>query len=122
MINSRDTEHSLPSCRNSGCSDNSEFGLRAASRRGLVKAQSLGAAVGLLGGVLTALLGALLTVAGWIVANEGVRHWFSTAGAILFSLTIPLLIFSGYCLDWMEKDKPQRHYKVARYENDDEEQ
>jgi hypothetical protein len=36
-------------------------------------------------------------------------------------LTIPLLIIGGCCLDWLEKDKPQRAYRVVRYEDDDEE-
>lgn len=87
----------------------------------LAKAQSLGAVVGLVGGILAGVLGALLTAAGWFVVNKGVRHWLSTAGTTLLFLTIPLIIFGGYCMDWMEKNKSQRHSKVARYENDEEE-
>jgi len=91
-------------------------------RRGLKKAQSLGAVTGVVGGVLAALFGALLTAAGWFVADEGARQWLSTAGTILLFLTIPLIIFGGYCLDWMEKDKPQRNLNVVRHEDDDDDE
>jgi hypothetical protein len=88
----------------------------------LEQSQLLSAAAGLFGGVASAMLGSVFTAASWFVANEGARHWLSTAGTVLLFLTIPLLIFGGYCMDWMEKDKPQRHSKVVRYEDDDEEQ
>ena len=88
-------------------------------RRLLAKAQALGAVGGLTGGIFSALFGAGFTVAGWLTANQGARQWLSTVGTALFFMTIPLLIFGAYCLDWMEKDKPQRHSKVVRYEDDD---
>ena len=91
----------------------------ATSQRKLKKAQSLGAVTGLVGGILAALFGSLFTAAGWFVANEGARQWLSTAGTTLLFLTIPLIIFGGYCMDWMEKDKPQRYSKVVRYEDED---
>ena len=91
-------------------------------RRALKQAQVVGAAAGLFGGVVSGVFGAVSTAAGWFVANEGARQWLSTAGSILLFLTIPLLIIGGCCLDWMEKGKPQRGSKVARYEVDDEEQ
>ncbi len=88
-------------------------------RRLLAKAQALGAVGGLTGGIFSALFGAGFTVAGWLTANQGARQWLSTLGTTLFFLTIPLLIFGGFCMDWMEKDKPQRHSKVVRYEDED---
>jgi hypothetical protein len=90
--------------------------------RALAQAQIVGAVAGLVGGALAALFGAVFTAASWFVANEGARQLLSTTGTALFFLTIPLLILGGYCLDWMEKDKPQRYSKVVRYEDDDEEQ
>jgi hypothetical protein len=92
---------------------------RSTIRRWLAKAQALGAVAGLAGGILSALFGAGFTVASWLAANKGARQWLSTAGTALFFLTVPLLIFGAYCMDWMEKDKPQRHSKVVRYEDED---
>ena|SRR5215472_11321273 len=91
-------------------------------RRALEQAQVVGAGAGLFGGVASGVFGAVSTAASWFVTNEGARQWLSTTGAILLFLTIPLLIIGGYCLDWMEKDRPQRHSKIARYEDDDDNQ
>ena len=88
-------------------------------RRALDQAQGVGAVAGLFGGIAAGVFGAVFTAAGWFVANEGARQWLSTTGAILLFLTIPLLIIGGYCLDWVEKNKPQRDPKVARHEDDD---
>lgn len=87
-------------------------------RRPLAKAQALGAVGGLAGGIFSALFGAAFTAASWLAANQGARQWLSTIGTVQLFLTVPLLIFGGYCMDWMEKDKPQRHYKVVRYEDE----
>lgn len=91
--------------------------------RGAVKqAQVMGAVTGLAGGIFAAMSGAMFTVASWFVANEGARQWLSTAGTVLFYLTIPLIIFGAFCMDWVEKNNPQRDPKVARYEDDDDDQ
>jgi hypothetical protein len=74
--------------------------------RALKQAQVMGALAGLVGGVVAGLFGAVLTAASWFVINAGARHLFSTTGTVLLFLTIPLMIFGGYCLDWMEKDMP----------------
>ena len=34
----------------------------------------------------------------------------------------PAFNLGGYCMDWMEKDKPQHHSKVVRYEDEDDDQ
>ena len=96
--------------------------LAATDQRRLENAQFLGAAFGLVGGVSAALLGGLFTATGWFIANEVPRHWFSMMGTTLLCLTIPLLIFGGYCMDLMEKDTTRRYPKVSRYDDDDEEQ
>ena len=92
---------------------------RTSGRRRFAQAQILGAVAGCAGGIVVALFGPVFTVAGWLVANEGLRQWFSTVGTALLLLTIPLIIFGGYCLDLMEKDKPQRYSNVVRDEDDD---
>lgn len=83
------------------------------------QAQVVGAVVGLAGGIFAAASGAVFTAASWFVNNEGVRQWLSTAGTVLFFLTIPLIIFGAFCMDWADKDKPRRNPKVARYDDDD---
>ena len=101
------------------CVSRTGAAIRLTIRRLLAKAQALGAVGGLIGGMFSALFGAGLTAASWLTTNQGARQWLSAAGTALFFLTIPLLIFGGYCMDWMEKDKPQRHSKIARYEDED---
>jgi hypothetical protein len=115
------TEQDTPARRNDDCEEPWALS-RLAIRRRITKAQSLGALIGLAGGIFSGLFGAAFTAASWFVANEGTHRWLSTIGTALLFLTIPLLIFGGYCLDWMEKDKPQRHSKVVRYEDEDDDQ
>jgi hypothetical protein len=93
-------------------------GTRAAGARALKQAQVMGALAGLVGGAVAGLFGAVLTAASWFVINERARQIFSGTGTALLILTIPLLIFGGYCLDWMEKDMPRRFPKVIRYEDE----
>jgi hypothetical protein len=95
---------------------------RLTGRRGIERAQFVGAAVGLFGALVSGVFGAVFTAASWFVANEDARRWLSTTGTVWLFLTIPLLIIGGYCMDWVEKDKTQRYSKVLRYEDDDEEQ
>src|SRR5262245_295261 len=91
-------------------------------RRVIERAQVAGAAAGLFGGVASGGFGAVFMAASWFVTNEGAHQWLTTTGTLSLFLTIPLLIIGGCCLDWLEKDKPQRAYRVVRYEGDDEEQ
>ncbi len=97
---------------------------RITLRRAFERAQVVGAVVGLFGGAASAVFGSVFTAASWLVDNDGARQWLSNAGTALLFLTIPLLIFGGYCMDWVEKGKPQSNSKIARYqdEDDDEEQ
>jgi hypothetical protein len=95
-----------------------EIETRATGARALKQAQVIGALAGLVGGVVSGLFGAVLTAASWFVINAGARQLFSATGTALLVLTIPLMIFGGYCLDWMEKDMPRRYPKVMRYEDE----
>lgn len=95
---------------------------RLTGRRALDQAQAIGAAAGLFGGVASGMFGSVFTAASWFVANEGARRWLSSAGSTLLFLTIPLLIIGGCCLDWLEKDRPQRGSKVMRYEDEDDDE
>ena len=54
------------------------------------------------GGILAALLGSLLTASGWITGVE-IHPWIHAAGTALLVLTIPLILFAGFCLDWAER-------------------
>lgn len=74
----------------------------------LAKFQIVGVAIGLAGGVAVGIFGAALTVAGWLTVSEGARYWLSIAGSTLLLLTIPLIILGAFCLDWLEKNQPQR--------------
>lgn len=89
-------------------------------RRAPEEAQIWGAIIGLCGGVTGAVLGSLLTAAGWLTADASVKHWLSTAGTVLLCSTIPLIVLGACCLDWLEKGKPEAWPKAARYEDDDE--
>ena len=91
-------------------------------RRAIEQAQIMGVAVGLIGSGASGTFGSVFTAVSWFVANEGARRWLSTTGAVLLFLTIPLLIVGGYFMDRMEKDYPSDDPKVARYEDEDEEQ
>jgi hypothetical protein len=93
---------------------------RVTRGRAIEWAQALGAVAGLIGGGASRMFRSAFTVASWFVADESARRWLSTTGGVLLFLVIPLLIIGGYCLDWIEKDKPQRGSKVARYENNGE--
>jgi hypothetical protein len=91
--------------------------------RGAFKqAQVVGAIAGLAGGVFAATFGSMFTAISWFVDNEGARQWLSTAGTVLLFMTIPLIIFGACCMDWGEKNNPQRDPNVARNEDDDDDQ
>lgn len=69
---------------------------------------SLGAVLGLSGGLITALTGSLLTAASWVTPTEGLVSIERTLGTILLVLTIPLLVFGAHCLDLREAAPKQR--------------
>lgn len=53
-------------------------------------------------GILAGLLGSVLTASGWIVGAE-LHPWIHAAGTALLIVTIPLILFAGFCLDWAER-------------------
>jgi hypothetical protein len=62
-----------------------------------------GVGIGLVGGVLAPLLGALLTAAAWMEGNGGYGLLLHKLGTFSFWLTIPLLSFGSHCMDVLEK-------------------
>ena len=68
------------------------------------------------GGIGAALLGSVLTAASWILGAQ-LHPWLHGLGTALLIVTIPLLIFSGYCLDWAER-KPKKR-GAREYHNAD---
>ena len=55
------------------------------------------------GGIGAALLGSVLTAATWILGPQ-LHPWLYGLSTALLIATIPLLIFSGYFLDWEERN------------------
>lgn len=72
-------------------------------KRSLVTLEATGAVLCFGGGILAGLVGSLLTASTWILGAE-THPWMSGLGTALLIATIPLLIFAGYCLDWIERD------------------
>lgn len=59
------------------------------------------------GGIGTALVGSVLTATAWMLGAQ-LHPWLHGLGTVLLIVTIPLLIFSGYCLDWAEREPKKR--------------
>ncbi|MCI0663549.1 MAG: hypothetical protein L0220_21005 [Acidobacteria bacterium] len=85
----------------------------------LAKLFLFGSAVGMLGGIISPVLGSILMAAGWFMPDGDARKWLSMSGSILLFLTIPLIIIGASCLDWMEKGNSQHVTRIARDEDDD---
>jgi hypothetical protein len=76
--------------------------------------EALAAALSFVGGIMATLFGILLNVITWILGTE-LHPWLRRVSTALFVLTIPLLIFAGYCLDWMErklKTNPPKNFSL----------
>ena len=73
--------------------------------------EAIGALGCFAGGLATGVIGSTLTVIAWIVGGE-IHPWVRGVGTAFLIVTIPLLIFSGYCLDWIEQ-KPKNQAKKA---------
>lgn len=72
--------------------------------------QQFGAAVGLLGGLLAALSGALLTGISWLVSDAGVAAALHQIGGALLCATIPLLMLGAFYLDGLESQATKQHH------------
>ncbi|MFN2455879.1 MAG: hypothetical protein ABR577_16845 [Pyrinomonadaceae bacterium] len=68
--------------------------------------QAICAVFGFAGGIVSALFGAVFTALSWLPISRNSAAYLHTLGTVVFYLTIPLLIFGGYCLDLLE-DKPR---------------
>jgi hypothetical protein len=64
--------------------------------------EAAGAVCCFTGGIGAALLGSVLTAASWILGAQ-LHPWLHGLGTVLLIVTIPLLIFAGYCLDWEDR-------------------
>lgn len=67
--------------------------------------RSFGAVFGLLGGIVSVLLGSVFTAISWITGVEGIGAYMQTLGTAFLVLTIPLLVLGAHCLDLLEKGK-----------------
>ncbi len=59
------------------------------------------------GGICAGLLGSVFTAVTWMLGAQ-LHPWLNGLGTALLIVTIPLLIFSGYCLDWAERRSKSR--------------
>jgi hypothetical protein len=64
--------------------------------------EAVGAFCCFTGGMCAALIGTVLTAIAWTLGTQ-LHPWLHGLGTALLIVTIPLLIFSGYCLDWEER-------------------
>ena len=65
--------------------------------------ETVGACCCFAGGIGAAIVGSILTATTWFIGAE-LHPWLHGLGTGLLIETIPLLIFSGYCLDWLEHE------------------
>jgi hypothetical protein len=72
------------------------------AKRAPLSWEAFAAVISFFGGILATVFGVLLTGITWIL-GVGLHPWLRWVSTALFVLTIPLLIFAGYCLDWMEQ-------------------
>ena len=69
--------------------------------------QTVGAAIGLIGGLLSIVLGVLLwAVVGLIAPAGAFGSFLDVAGTALLVLPLPLLALGAHCLDLLEKKLP----------------
>lgn len=65
--------------------------------------KSAGAVFGLCFGILSPLVGSILTAIAWFTGPSWHAYFIQRYGTVLLFLTIPLLIFGAHCLDLMDK-------------------
>lgn len=80
--------------------------MRREIKRNLVPLEAAAAVVCFVGGILAGILGTLLSASAWILGEH--HPALHALGTILLVVTIPLLIFAGYCMDWMERDSKRK--------------
>ena len=82
------------------------------SDSGLWDLRSLGAIIGMAGGIIVAFLGSLLTFASWFMRG-GIGQFEHVTGTVLLVLTIPLLVLGSHCFDLL--DKQAEKARKSRY-------
>ena len=71
--------------------------------------KSVGAVFGLCAGIISALIGSILTAIAWFSGPTWHGFAMQRDGTVLLFLTIPLLIFGAHCLDLMDQpEKPRK--------------
>ena len=65
------------------------------------------AVFGLSCGIISPLIGSVLTAIAWFTGPEWHGFFIQRSGTVLLFLTIPLLIFGAHCLDLMDKHDDQ---------------
>ena len=75
--------------------------------------QSIGAAFGLAGGMLSIILGGLLWAAAPLLAPGGFASVLNVLEIIFFALPLPLLAVGACCLDLLEKKVPLLSLQAA---------
>ena len=68
--------------------------------------QSVGAAFGLAGGMLSILLGASLWIIVRFIVTGHIGLFLTVLELVFFVLTLPMLALGAYCLDLLEKRAP----------------
>ncbi len=69
--------------------------------------QSIGAVSGLVGGVLSPVVGTLLIAVTWFIHSDQMVSSLNGLSIVSFALTIPLLTFGAHCLDLLERKAAQ---------------
>lgn len=70
-----------------------------------------GSVVGLMGGLLVAIAGSLLTAISWLVNNASLAASLHQTGSVLLCATVPLLILGAFCLDGVELQASKQHHQ-----------
>jgi hypothetical protein len=65
--------------------------------------QSIGAVFGLVGGILSPVLGTLLIAVMWIIGSSEEVSVLNVLSIVSFVLTIPLLAAGAHCMDLLER-------------------
>jgi len=68
--------------------------------------QSIGASVGLIGGLLSIILGSLLWAIVHFLVRDGFGSVLNAVEILFFALALPLLALGVCCLDLLEKSSP----------------
>jgi membrane-bound metal-dependent hydrolase YbcI (DUF457 family) len=68
--------------------------------------QSIGASVGLAGGLLSIILGAMVWPIVPLLVPGSFRAFLNVVEIVLFALSLPLLALGAYCLDLLEMRAP----------------